>query len=80
MAKERMAFRKYPTLHDLESCHGVDLGKTKDSAKTFTHFIAHTKRQTFIQASSAAHFYSFIMDRSTDAGKVEDELVVICIV
>ena len=42
MAKEKIAFRKYPTLHDLEAHHGVDLGtsyKTKDSAKNFTHYI-----------------------------------------
>jgi len=38
-----MAFRKYPALHELEICHGVDLGpayKTKDSAKNFVHYIA----------------------------------------
>lgn len=38
-----MAFRKYPALHELEICHGVELGpayKTKDSAKNFVHYIA----------------------------------------
>ena len=46
MAKEGLAFQKYPALHELEAQHGVDLGfayKTKDSAKTFTHFIAESQ-------------------------------------
>lgn len=60
MAKERMAFRKYPALHDLESRHGVDLGtayKTKDSARSFTHYIADTQRQNFVQMLSTAQLY-----------------------
>ena len=47
MAKEGMAFKKYPTLHALEECHGVDLGftyKTPLSAKTFIHYIAESQR------------------------------------
>ena len=41
--QENVAFRKYPALHELETCHGVDLGpayKMKDSVKNFTHYIA----------------------------------------
>ena len=26
MAKESLGFRKYPALHELKECHGVDLG------------------------------------------------------
>ena len=36
LAKENLPFRKYPAIHELESCHGGDLGQsyaTKDSAK-----------------------------------------------
>ena len=43
MTKENMAFRKYPALHELEICHGVDLSpayKTNILAKNFTHYIA----------------------------------------
>ena len=43
MAKEGLAFRKYPSLHELEVRHGVDIGlsyKTKNSAAEFTHYIA----------------------------------------
>ena len=48
MAKENLAFAKYPAL---EARHGVDLGfayKTKDSAKNFTHYIAESQRKQFI--------------------------------
>ena len=72
-----MAFRKYTAIHELEIRHGVELGQTyatKDSAKTFTHFIAESQRSAFLQSLSTAHFYSFLMDDSTDA---EEELVVI---
>ena len=80
MAKENMAFRKYPALHELEVRHGVDLGesyKTKDSAKIFTHYIAESQRQGFFHSLSTAHFFSFMMDGTTDAGNIEDELIVI---
>lgn len=75
MVKENMMM-----IHDLEVRHGVNLGyayKTKDSAKNFTHYIAESQRHYFIDLLSKTHFYSFLMDGSTDAGKVEDELVVI---
>ena len=78
--KENMAFRKYPALHELETHHGVDFGpayKTKDSAKNFTHYIAEAQRHNFMEALSLVPFCSFLMDGSVDAGRVEDELVVI---
>ena len=80
MAKENIAFRKYPALHELEVRHGVDLGstyKTKDSAKQFTFYIAEAQRQDFMDDLSSVSFYSFLMDGSVDAGRIEDELVVI---
>lgn len=58
----------------------MDLGfayKTKDSAKSFTLFIAESQCQVFLHMLSAAPFYSFLMDGSTDAGNVEDELIAI---
>ena len=80
IAKESLAFRKYPSLHELEERHGVDLGfsyKTCDSAKSFTHYIAQSQCQSFLDSLSTTNFYSFLMDGSTDAGNVEDELVLI---
>ena len=79
MAKEGMAFKKFPALHALEERHEVDLGfsyKNAPSAKTFTHYIAESQRQTFLASFFAtSSFYSFLMDGSTDTGNVEDELV-----
>ena len=80
MAKESLRFRKYPALHELEERHGVDLGfayKTEVSAQTFTHYIAESQCQSFLDTFSTSNFYSFLMDRSTDADNVEDELVLI---
>ena len=77
LAKEGIAFHKYPSLHALEERHCVDLGfsyKTKDSAKTFTHYIAESQQQSFLVGFPSS-FFSFLMDGSTDAGNVEDELV-----
>ena len=75
-----MAFRKYPAIHELESRHGVELGQTyatKYSAKTFTHFIAESQRSAFFQSLLTTQFYTFLMDGTTDAGNIEDELIVI---
>lgn len=46
MAKESLPFTKYPSLLELESRHGVDLGPayhTPDSAKAFTGYIAQSQ-------------------------------------
>ena len=80
MAKEGMAFSKYPALYDLESRHDDDLGiayKNDVSAKSFTHYIAQSQRQHFLCSLSNSHYFSFLMDGTTDSGKVEDELVVV---
>ena len=81
IVKENLAFKNYPALYELKSRHGVDLGhayKTKDSAKNFTHYIAESQRLQFIgNTLSECRFYSFLMDGSTDAGNVEDELIII---
>ena len=79
MAKEGMSFSKYPALFDLESRHEVDLGvayRNDVSARSFTHFIAESQRRSFIHSLANTHFISFLMDGTTDAGKIEDELVV----
>ena len=80
MAKESMPFAKYPALLELEARHGVDLGfayQTPDSAKTFTGYIAKSQRHAFLRTLSSSHFYSILMDGTTDAGNQEDELTVI---
>ena len=80
MAKDGMAFTKYPVLYDLESRHEVDLGvayKNDVSAEAFTHYIADSQRPGFVHSLSNSSFFSFLMDGTTNSGKVEDELVVV---
>ena len=80
MAKECIAFEKFPKLCDLEKRHDVDIGhayRTAPSAQSFTYYIAEAQRQTFREALSKKLFYSILMDGSTDAGKLEQELVVV---
>ena len=71
----------YLALLQLEERHGVDLGhayRTPDSAKSFTGFIAASQRQGFLDLLCCrSHFFSLLMDGTTDAGNVEDELVAI---
>ena len=81
MAKEGLSFNKYPPLYELECRHGVDLGqayKTDTSAKSFTHYIAESQRQKLLSfMRSELHFFSFLIDGTTDAGNVEDEMIVL---
>ena len=80
MAKKGIALSKHPALYDLESRHNIDLGgayKNDVSAKPFTHYIAQSQRNSFLHSLSNSHYFSFLMDGTTDSGKVEDELFVV---
>ena len=80
MVRESLVFCKYPALHELEEHHGVDLGfayKTQDSTKTFTHYIAESQQQRFLDNASSVKFYSFFMDGSLTQVMYVDELVLI---
>ena len=83
LAREGIAFRKYPAFHALEQSHGIDLGSSymwPDSAQIFTHFIAESQRQAFfhfLSESGNSKFFSFLMDGSTDSGNLEVELVLV---
>ena len=80
MAKESIPFTKYPALHQLGNYHGVGLENTcctADSAKIFTSYIAESQRREFLTDFAKCKFFSFLIDRSTDAGNLEDELIVL---
>ena len=58
----------------------MDLGatyKNHDSACNFVHYIAKNQRQQLRVSLASRHFYSFLMDGSTDKDRVENELFVI---
>ena len=80
MAKEGIAFEKYVALYELKASHDVDLSsayKTAPSAKLFTHYIAESQRRQFFQSLTETKFCSFLMDGSTDAGNIEQELFIL---
>lgn len=80
LAREGLAFLKYPSFHALAVRQGVELGsayKRSDCAKVFTHFIAEAQRKQFLDSLSDVRFFSFLMDGSTDAGNKEQELVLV---
>ena len=73
--KENIPFSKYPSLLELEDRHNVDIGpayRTPDSAKTFTSFIATCQRNDFLGKLQCCHFYSILMDGTTDLGNKEE--------
>ena len=80
MAKHSIPFAKYPALLELEQHHEVDIGhayNTVDSARLFTSCIAKSQHQGFLNSLPSGGFFSLLMDGSTDAGNLEDELIVL---
>ena len=78
MAKENIPFSKYPSFLELEDQHNTDMGpahRTPDSAKSFTSFIAACQRNDFLGKLKYCHFYSILMDGTTDLGNKEEEIV-----
>ena len=63
IAREGMAFEKYPPLYELQTRHSVSLGsayKSPQSAKTFTHYIAAAQREALMVALANTPFFSFL--------------------
>ena len=63
LAREGLAFLKYPSFHALAVHQGVELGsayKRSDCAKAFTHFIAEAQRKQFLDSLSVMRFFSFL--------------------
>jgi len=62
LAKEDMAFRKYPVICQLEAKHGIELSNSylkKDSASIFRGYIAQHQWNTFLSSFSKGHFLAF---------------------
>ena len=80
LAKEKLSFRKYPAICELEVRHGVKLGsayKTETAAKSFTHYIAESQRKQLVHTLQSTKFFSLLMDGSTDVGNVNNELLLV---
>ena len=76
-AIEKISFRKYPQLCELEARHGVTIGSTytnEIAGKTFTHYIAESHRQQLFLKLTQTKLVSLLMDGSTDKGNADDEV------
>ena len=79
-AIEEISFRKYPQLCELEARHGVAIGSAytnEIAGKTFTHYIAESRRQQLLLKLTQAKFVSLLMNGSTDKGNADDEVFMV---
>ena len=80
LAVEKISFRKFPSLCDLETRHGVNIGTTyttETAAKSFTGYIAQAQRNELAVNLQKAKFFSLLLDGSTDAGNIDNELLLV---
>ena len=78
LAVEKISFKKFPSICDLETRHGVSIGTTyttETAAKSFTGYIAQAQRNKL--DLEKAKFFSLLLDGSTDAGNVDNELLLV---
>ena len=54
LAQEKLSFRKYSSICELEERHGVQLGSTEKAAKSFSHYIAQCQRQQLVETLKSA--------------------------
>ena len=77
LAKEKLSYRKYPCLCELEARHGVSIGTSYTNeigGKTFSHNIAESQRQKMLKQLGQAKFFSLLIDGSTDKASVDNEV------
>lgn len=80
VAREKLSFRKYPAICELEAKHGIDLGtnyRTQTAGSSFVHYSAEAIREELGEKLRKAKFFSLLLDGSTDAGNVDNELVLV---
>ena len=80
IAKEKLSFRKYPSICALEARHGVDLGTnyiTATYGKQFTHYIAQSLRNDLKSCIQNVKFFSLHFDASTDTANIENDMFLI---
>lgn len=80
IARERMFFRVYPKLCELETRHGVMVGTTytnEVAGRTFIHYIKEVRRQELLETLARGPFFSFLLDESTDSGNVDNEILMV---
>ena len=80
LALEKISFRKFPSVCELETRRGVNIGTTyttETAAKSFTGYIAQAQRNKLVMNLQKAKFFLPLLDGSTDASNVDNELLLV---
>ena len=62
---------------ELESHHGVSFGTSyinENAGKEMLHYTAKSRRQELRLKLAKANFFSLLLDRSTDAANIDNEI------
>ena len=76
VAKEEMAFKKYPSILKLEEMHGVDIGnayRNDISCGDFVDYVGKGMRNSLSQKLKNANFFSIFFDGATDNSTKDQE-------
>ena len=77
LAIEKLSFRKFPRLCELEAHHEVSIGSSytnEIAGKMFTHYVAQSQWQQVLERIAQAKFFSLLIDGSTDKANVDNEV------
>ena len=82
VAKEEMAFTKYPFLLELEKWLGVPIGNTYAADTKCKEFAMHIGKcfQGVINEINFSRYIAVLMDGSTDSSVTEKELIYVLLV
>ena len=69
MATEKISFKKYPKLCQLEA--------NEIAGKEFIHYVAKAKRCVVVESLDKVNFFSLMLDGSTDKGNCDNQLVLV---
>lgn len=78
VATQKIPFTMYPRICELETHHGVCLGTSyvnETAGKEIMHYIAESRRQELKQRLATAKFFPLLLDGSTDAANIDNELI-----
>ena len=76
VAKEEVAFKKYPAIVKLEELHGVDIGQSYRNdvnCAEFIDYISKDIQQTLSQKMISANFFSILFDGAMDNATKDQE-------
>ena len=80
LAIEKLSFRKFPRLCELEARHEISTGSSytnEIAGKTFTHYVAQSQQQQVLERIAQDKFFSLLIDGSTDKANVDNEVFMV---